>query len=85
MFGLEFHGFWEGINENGAVSKMLNSWKPLLIRRGYDSIVESDTGNEVGRIHKVICSKKMAEVISKQLQIMHPDVKYSTMEIESKI
>ena len=78
---ITIHGWYEGVNENGRVNKILKSWFPLIIRRGYDSIVETATGNEVGRIYKAFCSNKMADVISKQVD---PNGNYITANVNPK-
>ena len=76
MFGMKNFGAWEGVNENGAINKILKSWFPLLIRRGAETIVETATGNEVGKIYCYTTTPTTHEAIKRQIAMLHPGGKY---------
>lgn len=84
MFGMKNFGAWEGVEENGAVNKILKSWFPLLIRRGAETIVETATGNEVGKIYCYTTTPVTHEAIKRQLAMLHPAKKYvsATLSID---
>lgn len=74
---MELKAFWQDEGDK-RVEQIIKSWFPLVIRvKQHDiPIVETATEKPVGKLVSCICSKKMQDVIGKQIQLMHPEKRY---------
>lgn len=87
MFGWKNYGFVEpateeNLNGKGNVWKLIQQWKPFTRYIKTDLINEKATGNTIATIDIVRCPKWVGRVISKQLQLMHPERKSSWYECQ---
>ena len=62
MFGLKTHVYAEGMDTD-KMGKFLKSFRPLIIPTGKGVVKCGD--EVVGKVYKVLCSDKMANVISR--------------------